>query len=72
MKIMATSHQIAPRAAAIGKSLAADLAVTAARFRAGVIEAAKSFDVAEAVAAGGYAAICIYSLALIVNIALAY
>ncbi len=69
---MATSHQIAPRAAATGKSFAADLAVTAARFRAGVIEAAKSFDVAEAIAAGGYAAICIYGLALIANAVLAY
>ncbi|MDR3497853.1 hypothetical protein DBT53_002690 [Aerococcus mictus] len=69
---MATTHRIAPHAAATGKEFLAGLAVKAERLRAGAAIAAKGFNLAEAVAAGGYAAIAIYSLALIVNFVLAY
>jgi hypothetical protein len=66
---MATLQQIAPRATATGKALAVGLV---GKLRASAAEAAKGFDLIEAVAAGGYVAIGLYSVALLVNIALGY
>jgi hypothetical protein len=69
---MATSQQIAPRAASTGKALVAGLAVKAGQFYARILEAAKGFDSVEAVAAGGYVAIGLYSIAVVINVALGH
>ncbi|HEX7776270.1 MAG TPA: hypothetical protein VF449_07060 [Parvibaculum sp.] len=66
---MATSQQTAPRATATGKALAAGLI---AKLQTTAIEAARGFDLTEAAAAGGYVAIGLYSVALLVNVALGY